>query len=71
MRNYIMKYAKITLKLQIMYISDSGKVTKRTVQLIKINSSTFTAYCFMRKARRTFKFSNVLAIVPVYEREVV
>ena len=71
MRNQLIKYVKHNPTIRIMYISDDGTVTQRLVRVIKINSSVFTAYCHLRKARRTFKFDNVLAIVPIYERAVV
>lgn len=71
MRNELMKAAKRSNLLEVIYQSNSGKVTKRTVRIIKINGSTFTAYCFMRKARRTFVINNLLAVAPVSERVVV
>ena len=71
MRNELMKYVKLSRTLQIMYMDDKGKVTKRTVRVLKINSSTFTTFCYLRGSRRTFKFNNLLAVVPVKEREVV
>lgn len=65
MRNELLKYVKRSHTLQIMYIDDQGNITKRTVRVIKINRSTFTAYCYLRKSRRTFKINNLLAVVPV------
>lgn len=66
-----MKCVKRSRTLVIMYMDDKGKVTKRTIRVLKINSTTFTAYCCLRNARRTFKTSNLLAVVPKLEREVV
>lgn len=71
MRNEIMKYAKRNLTIKIMYIDDCENVTERMVKVIKLNSSTFTAYCHLRGFKRTFKFNNVLAVAPVRERAVV
>ncbi len=71
MRNELLKYVKLSKTLQIMYMDDKGTVTKRTVRVLKINSSTFTAYCYLRESRRTFKFNNLLAVVPLKERAVV
>lgn len=52
-------------------MNDDGEVTKRTVRVIKINTTTFKTYCYMRGAQRTFKIDHLLAVVPVYERMVV
>ena len=71
MRNELIKYVKRSSTIRIMYMDDSGNVTKRTVRVLKINSSTFTAFCYLRGSRRTFKIDNLLAVVPVYERAVV
>ncbi|PXW88836.1 hypothetical protein DFR56_103342 [Pseudogracilibacillus auburnensis] len=71
MRNELIKYVKLNRTLQIMYMDDKSKVTKRTIRVLKINSATFTAYCYLRGARRTFKINNLLAIVPIKERAVV
>ena len=68
MRNELIKYIKHKPTIRIIYIDDKGNVSKRLVRVIKINSSTFTAYCYLRGARRTFKFNNVLAVVPATER---
>lgn len=70
MRKELLFAAKRSKLLQIIYISNSGKTTKRTVKLIKINNSTFTGYCFLRKERRTFAINNLLAVVPLTERVV-
>ncbi len=71
MRNELLKYVKLNRTLQIMYMDDKGTVTKRTVRVLKINSATFTAYCYLRGSRRTFKINNLLAVVPTKERAVV
>ncbi len=71
MRNELIKCAKRSRLLQIVYMDDKGKVTKRTVRVIKINSGTFTCFCYLRRSRRTFKINNLLAIVPKIERVVV
>lgn len=62
-RNELIKYVRRNSTIRIMYIDDSGKVTKRTVRVLKINSNTFTALCYLRGAKRTFKIDNLLAIV--------
>lgn len=71
MRNELIKSVKRSRTLTIMYVSDNEEITKRTVRVLKINSSTFTAYCYLRKSRRTFKIDNLLAVVPITERAVI
>ena len=71
MRNELLKYAKRSSTTRVMYMDDSGNVTKRTVRMLKINSDKFTDFCYLRGARRTFKIDNLLAVVPIYERAVV
>lgn len=70
-RNELIKSVKLSRELQIMYMDDKGNITKRTVRVFKVSSSTFTAYCYLRGSRRTFKFNNLLAVVPVLERMVI
>lgn len=55
--------------LQMIYQSDDGRITKRRIKVLKINGATFQAYCFLRGSRRTFKFNNVLALVPLIQKE--
>lgn len=61
-----MKYGQL---LQIIYLSDDGVVTKRVVYPIKLSSSALYAYCYLRQSRRTFKVTNVLALVPIIKKE--
>lgn len=71
MRNELIKCVKRSSTIRIMYMDDSGNVTKRTVKVIKINSTTFKAFCYLRGARRTFKIDNLLAVVSVANEKVV
>ncbi len=71
-RNELIKCARRSSTIRIMYMDDSGNVTKRTVKVLKINNSTFKAFCYLRGSRRTFKIDNLLAVVSVNnERAVV
>ncbi len=70
MRKELVFAAKRSQLLEVIYVSNNGNTTKRTVKLIKINNSTFTAYCFLRKERRTFAINNILAVVPLMKRVV-
>lgn len=55
--------------LDMIYMSNSGVISKRRIRVLSINEGTFQAYCFLRKSKRTFKVDNILALVPVYQRE--
>ncbi|SES35318.1 transcriptional regulator [Psychrobacillus sp. OK032] len=54
---------------EMIYMKDSGEISKRKVKVLSVDDSTFKAYCFLRNTKRTFKIDNVLACVPVLRRE--
>lgn len=69
MKNSIIKVMKQNQIITMIYISKSGAITQRRVKILKLTNNTFTAYCYIRKAKRTFYIDNVLAINPVtYEK---
>lgn len=55
--------------LDMIYISKSGVISKRRIEVVKIEGNTFRAYCWLRKSKRTFIIENVLALVPVIHYE--
>jgi len=61
-----MHYGQI---VEVMYISNSGEITKRRIKVLKLQGDSFQAYCFLRKTKRTFKVNNVLALIPVERKE--
>lgn len=61
-----MHYGQI---VEVMYISNSGEITKRRIKVLKLQGESFQAYCFLRKTKRTFKVNNVLALIPVERKE--
>ena len=45
-------------------VYDSGKaLTERTVDVIAVEGNRFTAYCRLRRQKRTFKLDGVLSAV--------
>lgn len=68
MKNQLIKAMQHKQIIDIMYIANDGAITKRRIKLIKIAGESFQAYCFVRHAKRTFKFENVLAAYPVINR---
>lgn len=73
MRDQLVKAMQHNQIVNMMYLAKSGEITKRRIKIIKIVGETFQAYCFVRRAKRTFLIDNVLAIIPVVNkgREVV
>lgn len=59
-----MQYNQI---LDMIYMDDGGKITKRRVKIFKLKGDLFQAYCYLRGSKRTFKIDNILAAVPVTE----
>nr|WP_156350731.1 transcriptional regulator [Psychrobacillus sp. FJAT-21963] len=53
----------------MMYLSKTGEMSKRRVKVINIQGDSFQAYCFKRNAKRTFLIENVLALVPIIQKE--
>ena len=55
--------------LDMMYLAKDGSVTKRRINVLQMGDKSFRAYCHLRKSKRTFVIDNVLALVPIIERE--
>lgn len=55
--------------VELMYMDSKGTVSKRRVKILKIQGDAFQVFCFKRNAKRTFIIDNVLAFVPVVNRE--
>ncbi|HLS66714.1 MAG TPA: hypothetical protein VK029_06940 [Pseudogracilibacillus sp.] len=47
--------------ITMIYVSEKGVVTKRTVKVLSITAHYMTGYCYMRRQFRTFKRTNMLA----------
>lgn len=65
MLNTIRKSIIRNQPLDLIYMSNDGKITKRRIRAYKCDKESFTAYCYLRRSTRTFKVDNVLAGVPV------
>jgi predicted DNA-binding transcriptional regulator YafY len=55
--------------LNVIYMSKSGEITKRRLKVLKVTGDAFQAYCFLRNTKRTFLIDNVLALIPVENKE--
>lgn len=69
MRDQLVKAMQRNQVVNMMYLAKTGEVTKRRIKIIKVVGNTFQAYCFIRQAKRTFVFDNVLAVVPIIHKE--
>ncbi len=69
MRNQLVKSMRFGESLDMMYMSNGGVISKRRIKVLQLDGETFKAYCHLRKAKRTFKVENILALVPVTSRE--
>lgn len=54
---------------EMIYLKNTGEVSKRRVKVISVKEDSFQAYCFLRNTKRTFKIENVLAFVPLVSKE--
>jgi predicted DNA-binding transcriptional regulator YafY len=54
--------------IDIIYLDRSGHFTKRRIRIISVSESTVKAYCYTRRAVRTFTAENILAAIPVVNR---
>jgi predicted DNA-binding transcriptional regulator YafY len=54
---------------EMIYMNTKGVISKRRVKVLSVSTDSFIAFCFLRGTKRTFKIENVLAFVPVVNRE--
>lgn len=69
MLNVINKAMKYNQMLNMIYMDNSGGITKRRIKVFKVSDKSFVAYCYLRGSKRTFKIDNVLALVPIITKE--
>nr|WP_264989143.1 transcriptional regulator [Lysinibacillus sp. KH24] len=69
MKEQLMKAMQRGQLVHMMYMAKDGKISKRRVKVVKIAGDMFQAFCFERRAKRTFITSNVLAIIPVNKKD--
>lgn len=69
MRNQLIKSMRYNESADMMYMSNDGVISKRRIKVLQVNNENFQAYCYLRKAKRTFRIDNVLAMVPLYVKE--
>lgn len=58
----IKKAVQTGRKVDIIYLAESGSVSKRTIRIISYTDDHIIAFCYMRNQMRTFKNVNILAM---------
>lgn len=53
----------------MLYMSEQGKITKRRIRIVCMKGDYFKAYCYLRKSNRLFKTNNILALLPIMNKE--
>jgi predicted DNA-binding transcriptional regulator YafY len=48
--------------VEIVYISDSGNISQRTITIREIEDTKIKAYCHLRRTLRVFKLENILSV---------
>lgn len=69
MKNLLRKSFIYKTPIVIVYIDKSNGISKRTIKLIQMNKAYVKAYCYKRRAVRTFKIDNILAAFPSFQNE--
>ncbi len=64
----IKKAVETGRKVNIIYLSKSGSISKRTIQIISYTDDHITAFCYMRNRLRTFKTENILAVEQSWQK---
>ncbi|MFP3440888.1 hypothetical protein R0K18_24450, partial [Pantoea sp. SIMBA_133] len=49
-------------KVEMIYVSEQNKITKRIVRILNVNEQEIIGYCYLRGDVRTFKIEQILAL---------
>jgi len=63
----LQRYLARRQPVDIVYIDRSGQLTQRRVRLLRVDANHVRAYCYERRAVRTFSLANILAALPAKE----
>lgn len=69
MRQALLKICQRHELAEMIYMGADGALTKRRVRIIAVGLDSFTAYCYLRHEKRTFKTDRVLSIQRVVSHE--
>ncbi|MEI3606109.1 hypothetical protein SPD48_10430 [Pseudogracilibacillus sp. SE30717A] len=68
MMGCINKAVQTGSKVNIIYVSQSNSISKRTIQIFSYTDEHIIAFCYMRRQLRTFKMTNILAIEQINQK---
>lgn len=69
MREQVRKAMKYHQLIEVVYMDQSGNVTKRRIKVLKLNGDKMWVWDVAKQAKRTFLLDHVLACQPVFTRE--
>lgn len=64
MQRELQRYMARNQLVEIIYLDRYGNTSQRTLRLLSINPEYVKAYCFARKAQRSFFLNRILAVAP-------
>ncbi|ASK64123.1 hypothetical protein CFK37_19180 [Virgibacillus phasianinus] len=68
MKNMLLRAIQHKEKMELIYLDKNNLASQRVVQVYKINDDKIMAYCYTKRAIRTFKLDNILSVGPVRKR---
>ncbi|PKR79176.1 hypothetical protein CEY16_05360 [Halalkalibacillus sediminis] len=51
-------------KINLIYVDQDGQLSQRFIRVVRVDQNSILAYCFYKKAVRSFKKENVLSALP-------
>ncbi|PKR83598.1 hypothetical protein [Heyndrickxia camelliae] len=64
MKSILLRALESGDKLEMIYIANNNEITHRTIRILSVEFDSFTAFCYLRNAHRTFLMKNILSITP-------
>jgi predicted DNA-binding transcriptional regulator YafY len=61
----LQRYLAAGNPIELIYLDSRNRITKRVVRLLSIENDVAKAYCYTRRAPRTFQLGNILAVGPI------
>jgi predicted DNA-binding transcriptional regulator YafY len=62
MKGLLLRSLAVQQPLEIIYLSDKGKLSQRVIIVEEIQENKIIAFCKLRNQYRTFKIENILSI---------
>lgn len=69
MRDKLVKSVERNQVVNIMYLAKNDVITERKIKVFQVGEVSFRGYCYLRCSNRTFTIKNILALVPVTQKE--